>query len=235
MRLRTRMVAAGMALGMMAGVWAVVPAPATAATTTPVTLTCLGADANSQAALDMLGQLATPKQPPPVSLSASANVTANVPANLDTGGSAPVSFGAQLVLPQSLIDTAVGFGITSIGVSNLVMGVRASGGGTGGPFNGAPTSFTINLSPLNVPTISASGTVNITDASKPTLFAVVDPVTFTVAISLGGNTSTINLTCAVPAGTYVGAINGSIPAPPTTIATTTTAQAAAVTQPRFTG
>lgn len=251
MFVRRKLVAGAAVLGLAAGASLIAPSPVDAgsggAEPVTVTLTCLGADPATQGLLDLIGSLQSPPIPAPVSLPVTATVTADVPANASTGESVPVSFESELELSETLVNAAVGFGITQIDISNLVLEVEATGGGEGGPYAAAPNSFTINLVPPSAPTLNAGGVATITDETEPTLFEVLGPVTFSATVSLLGNPTTLNLTCEVPEGTYVASINGELPPPPstttttaapapTTTATAPPAQRAAVAQtPRFTG
>lgn len=248
---RRKLAAGAAVLGLVAGVSLIAPSSVNAgdaeAEPVSVSLTCFGADADSQTVLNLLGQLGGQWQEgdPPFSLPVTADVFADVPETAAAGEEVDVTFESKLVLSQTLIDTAVGFGILGVDVSNLDLDVEVTGGGEGGPFAASPTNFAIGFQPPSVPTLTAGGTVTITDDTVTTLFSVVDPVVFTVGIS--ALQLSFTLSCQVPDGTYVAAINGDIPPPPPTTtttaapATTTTAtapparQAAVAQAPRFTG
>jgi len=248
LNVRGKVAACAATFGLVAGVPLVSAAAVDAGEPPPepvtVTMTCAGANPDTQGVLDLLGGLQTPPVPPPVTLQVSSAVTSDVPETAGEGETVPVSFSAQLLLPESLIEAAQGFGITSIPVADLNLSIEPTGGGTGGPFPASPTDFTIGLSPPSVPVITASGDVTITDETQPTLFAVVNPVTFTATVTVFGQDLPLALRCEVPEGTYVAAINGELPPPPSTTTTTTAAPtttttaapaAAATQRPRFTG
>jgi len=87
-------------------------------------------------------------------------------------------------------------------------------------------------------TVSASGSVTVTDASQVGLLSIVDPVTFLTTVQIpDADPLTLAVTCTSN-DADVAAINGSIPitVPTTAQSTTTTAPPAEVAAtPRFTG
>ena len=163
-------------------------------------------------------------------------VTSKVPKFLENGQTFAVSFSAAFSLDPSL--TSILPDGTTLKIAGALIWT-VSGGGTGGPYNGSPTSGTVTVTsgkPGPLAPITASGTVKGTDKSKPIIYSMNKAFSPSITVTVPGNPPTVialklNCTIVDPA---VASTNGSLPPEPTT--TTTVAVAPTVTgNPNFTG
>ncbi len=225
MRLRTKLVSAGAAVGMLAS-YSMVALPGVGAAdddSKTVPLTCLGADEDTQALIDagLDGSLALE-----IVVKPDAANSETIP----EGDTEEVNFDVEMKLSDELVGMAIGvLGVTELDVADLDLGIVASGGGTGGPYAAAPSDFTIQLAPdVVVPPIAAGGDVTIGDDAVATLFSVDNPMTFKVIAHMedGGDGEPLDmilsLTCDAQEGFFFGPINGVAPEPPSTTTTTST-------------
>lgn len=226
MRLRTKLISAGAAVGMLAS-YSMVSLPQVGAAddgSVIVPLTCVGADEDTQALLDAgldgvlkLSMKVTPDQ--------------TNPANANTGDVVDVAFDVDTILDQSLVDLAMDvLGVDMLTIKDFAVGVVAQGGGHSGPFTSTPSQFDVQLDPLSAPTVSVSGQVTIDDEGEPTVFSLGGQTTFTVVIITEGEGGTpseayLKLDCTADVGEgdvpfLFGGINGEAPPPPDTTTTT---------------
>jgi hypothetical protein len=213
-------------------------------TTKTLAYSCLGADSATQTLLNELG----PSEGYPKNsdgnyyIPSQYSSSATVPKFLENGQTFAVNFSASLVLSSSLTSQLPDGSTLKI---SGALKWTVSGGGTGGPYNGSPTSGTVTISggkpvaPLTP--ITASGTVTGTDVNTPIIYSLVSPFDSSIVVTIPGTTPTVitlNLACT-SSDPAVAATNGSLPPTTTTTAaptTTTTAAPAPVnTNPSFTG
>lgn len=145
-------------------------------------------------------------------------VTSEAPKQAAAGDSVPVSFDMKMAMAPNLLKLAKDFSIAKINLTDISMGVQASGGGAGGPFMatwGGSTGYTVDVASGAVPAGKASGTVKVTDPNQPILFSVVNPVRYTVNLTapVVGAMTMVN-TCTPASGVYVASINGELPQGP---------------------
>lgn len=240
MKLRKQLCSAGVTVGMLAGgSIAVLPQAAGAGpvelpTPTSINQTCVGTDELTNA---MLGNLGGTLAVTTVITPDGAN-----PATIASGDSASVAFDIEMQLDPTLIDLAIStLGVTSLDIVNFHQGIVATGGGSGGPYNALPSDFNVNLVPLTVPTLAASGTVDVLDDTVATEFELddVDPLAFTVSIpgvdsgevDENGDpilvTMVLNLACTADTAPTFGAINAGDPVTTATISGVVTNSASA--------
>lgn len=131
--------------------------------------------------------------------------TPNVPATAAAGGSAEVSLGYKMAMPEKLVGIANQMGIATVGIANFNLEATVSGGGTGGPLVAEPKSYNVQMNPLVVPEMTATGTVTVNDAAQPTTIEL-SKVGFSVIIEAVG--MDFPLTCTFPAGSKLAVING---------------------------
>ena len=213
----------------------------TPSTTTPTAVTqtakpafnCLGADPATTTLLNSIGPtFGYPKNSDGNYYIVSTwTVTSSVPQFLENGQTFPVSFSAQLDVSASLANVPSGDTLTVSGSPQFLI----SGGGSGGPFPGTSTgySITVGTGPQTLPPVTASGTVTGVDKTKPIIYSMGTPLTSTITITSGATTlATLNLSCTA-ADPDVAATNGTLPPEPTT--TTVAAAKPAATAANFTG
>ncbi len=214
-------------------------------TTTPTAVTqtaapvfnCLGADAATTTLLNQLG----PAEGFPQNSDGNYYIVSNwttstsVPQFLENGQTFPVSFSASLDVSSFLSNPllAAGSTISVSGAPSFVI----SGGGSGGPFAGSPTSGSIikGTGPQTLPAITASGTVTGVDKTTPIIYSIANPLLSTIAITIPPATTpgiTLNLSCTA-ADPDVAATNGTLPPEPPT--TAPPAAKPAATTANFTG
>jgi hypothetical protein len=216
-------------------------APPSTTTPTAVTQTaapvfnCLGADSATTTLLNQLG----PSQHFPQNGAGNYYIVSNwttsssVPQFLENGQTFPVSFSASLDVSSFLSNPALAAGsiIAVSGAPSFVI----SGGGSGGPFPGAPTSGSITkgTGPQTLPAITASGTVTGVDKTKPIVYSMGTPMLSTITITIPTVAPIVlNLSCTA-ADPDIAATNGTLPPEPTTTAPPAAKAAAAAAN--FTG
>jgi hypothetical protein len=194
---------------------------------------CLGADPATTALLDSLGPSQGFTKGPDGHYYIVSNWTtsSSVPQFLENGQTFPVSFSASLDVSAFLANPALPAGaiIAVSGAPSFVI----SGGGSGGPFPGAPTSGSVTkgTGPQTLPAITASGTVTGVDKTQPIIYAMASPLLATDTITLPGVAPIVlNLSCTA-VDPDIASTNGSLPPEPPT----TTAPPAVATNPTFTG
>jgi hypothetical protein len=243
----------GLAAAISIGVLAIGPAGAADTTTTSTTATteapsttlphavsqtakpvfnCFGADAATTTLLNSLGPAEGFTKDPTTGnyyIVSNWTVTSSVPEFLENGQTFPVSFSASLDVSGSEASLPAGATLTVTGAPQFVV----TGGGSGGPFAGSPTSGSVTPpATTELPPITASGSVTGVDKATPIVYSMAQPLLSSIIISTGGTPLiTLNLTCSA-VDPDVAATNGSLPPePPTTLppaTTSTTAAAAAV-------
>jgi hypothetical protein len=147
---------------------------------------CVGADPGSQAILDILGDGTI-----------DAGVTGRIDPTSVEAGSNTLDFFVGLVLPQSLIDTAVGAGITSAELRDVTFTIAPGTGVTGADVVGTPPDQTISFA-SGVPDIEVgpfTGTFDVTAADFDTVEWNLTGSAMQIGITLNGNPVNINITC----------------------------------------
>lgn len=220
MKIRTKLVSAGAAVGLLAS-YSMVSLPQVGAAddgSLTVPLACSGSDENTQALIDagLGGEL---------SIGMKVTPDADNPESASNGEVVPVSFKIETELSDELRGLAVDvLGVDELSIVDFNLGISASGGGVGGPYMATPDEFTVSLNPYVSPVTNASGDVTISDASEVTVFSIDNPTTFSVVIEppegSDGERAQLNLTCDAESGFFFGAINGEAPEPPSTTTTT---------------
>ncbi len=217
-----------------------VPTSTTAPTAVTQTATpafnCFGADATTTTTLNTVlgptGGLPKDAQGNYYIVS-TFHTSASVPQFLENGQTFPVSFTADLDISATLGNALLPAGstISVTGVPTFVI----SGGGSGGPFPGSPTtgSVTKGTGPQTLPTVTASGTVTGVDKTQPIIYSIQQPLLSNTTITVGGTAIPLNLTCSA-ADPDVAATNGTLPPEPPTTTAPPAAKAAATTA-NFTG
>ena len=198
-------------------------APTAVTVTKSLTYTCAAADAATMALV--------PKPIPSTYV-----VTSKVPKFLENGQSFAVSFSAAFSLDPSL--TSVLPDGTTLKIAGALIWT-VSGGGTGGPYNGSPTSGTVTVTggkPGPLAPITASGTVKGTDKTKPIIYSMNKAFSASITVTVPpSSVIPLKLNCSI-ADPAVASTNGSLPPEPSTTTSTTVAVAPTVTgNPSFTG
>lgn len=203
MRIGRKLPAAVAVIGLAAGLTLV--GPSNAGAQAQIEVNCVGADEGSQALID-----AASTDFPNGYVPIPATINANVPAELQPGESADVSFSWEL----NPGDTLVGLAVTVAGLqtieATLPNVVISQTGGTGGPYQ-FNQSATLNLQPPSFPVIEAGG--QITAGDSPIVYSLeVGLLELNLMSTLGSDYDTIMyLDCAVAgnsnvAGTTVGGV-----------------------------
>lgn len=130
--------------------------------------------------------------------------TTDAPTTAAKGASAAVSISYVMGMPAKLVDIANQMGVETVDIKNFAVEASVSGGGTGGPFAATPTDYTVKMSPLEVPTTTATGSVSVTDDATATKIEL-SKVQFNVAIAVVS--MDFPLTCTFPAGSTLATIN----------------------------
>jgi hypothetical protein len=181
---RRKTIGAVLGTVVMIGALAIVSSgPAAAAT---IDVECVGADENSQTILGVLGD---------------GTIDAGVSGRIDPtsveSGTNTLDFFVGLELPQSLIDTAVGAGITSAELRDVNFTIAAGSGVTGADVVGEPADQTISFT-SGVPDIEVgpfAGTFDVTAADFETVEWNLTDASMQIGVTLGGNPIDINIVC----------------------------------------
>lgn len=107
--------------------------------------------------------------------------TTEAPEKSAKGSSADVKIDYVMSMPDKLVGVASDMQVPSVDIKDFVVEATVSGGGTGGPLAAAPTAYSVTMSPLNVPTTTATGSVSIADDATPTDITLTK-VQFTVIV-----------------------------------------------------
>ena len=157
-----------------------------------------------------------------------------MPQFLENGQTFPVSFSATLDVSSFLSNPALPAGsvIAVSGAPSFVI----SGGGSGGPFAGSPTSGSITkgTGPQTLAAVTGSGTVTGVDKTAPIIYSMGTPLLSTITITIPDTPAiALNLSCTA-ADPDIAATNGTLPPEPPTTTAPPAAKAAATTA-NFTG
>lgn len=170
--------------------------------------TCAGADAATDALLDLLGD-------EPLAFSPRVSVGAISPSP-EQGASFTASFTGQLSLAADLVSSIMAVGITEATVSNLSVPVRPNAGVSGEPVVMAPPARTFTLvsgQPLSFTIGPFDGTFTRTSAIGQPVAWEVGELAVTLTGSLGGSPIEVNLLCSPSGTTVLSMLDGSGSAP----------------------
>lgn len=204
MKVRTKFASAGVAAAMLAGYTFISAAPSGASVVDRIDLVC--DEVSEEPAFEGL------------ELAFIVSEVTPVPDNAYNGDVVPIDLEFGMELSGDIKDIAESQGITEVNVSDLVLNLTPSGGGSGAQIDADKTDFTLDLA-SGLPHINFNGDVTIDDETKPTILSVNDPITLTVSLIVFDQPLSIDLSCEVnPVG--VVSINGALPPPKTTTTTT---------------
>jgi hypothetical protein len=183
MNRRRTAIGAVMSVALIAGAITIATGPAGAAT---VQVECVGADPASEQILAVLGDGTI-----------DAGVSGRIEPTEVVAGSNDLDFFVGLELPQSLIDTAVGAGITSADLRDVEFTIAAGSGVTGPDIVATPADQTVSFT-SGVPDIEVGpfgGTFDVTAANFETVSWNLTGASMQIGVSLGGNPVNINIVC----------------------------------------
>lgn len=214
MKFRTKLCSAGVTVGMLAGSsLAVLPQsvaaePVELPSGTTVNQFCYGADDFTRMLLGII-----PEWGNKLDVSTIVTPDPSNPTALAAGASAPVAFDVQMDLPQSLIDLAIGaLGVNELGLEDFNFVIAAEGGASGDQLTATPTSGTIGLDPVSIPSFNAGGNIDVENDAIATVFEV-DAFTFTIRTDMVDEETNeivsyrLYLDCAPNPPTIFGTIN----------------------------
>lgn len=208
---RRRVVASLSGLAIAASALILNAPPASAASTQ---LNCLGADTDTQSLLNTLAPAGTPL---PASLDIEVDGHTNAPAVVDTGATFTAGFAPSVALPQGLVDSLGGFGITSASVSNMITTITATNA-TPASVASPPYATTLAVpaagNPMSVTQPAFSAVYTATGPDQSVIRYKVDSITFSVGAQLGALPINLNLVCSPTGSGEIGSTAIIQPGPP---------------------
>jgi hypothetical protein len=210
---RRRIAASLTGLALAAATLVLGGSPANAAS---AQLNCLGADTDTQSLLNTLAPAGTPL---PASLDIDVEGNLSAPSVVDTNATFNANFAPKVTLPQSLVDSLGGFGVTSATISNLITNIsttNANPATIASPPYGVSMAIPSAGNPLSVSQPQFGGSFTATGPDQSLIRYKIDSMNFSVAAALGAIPVNLNLTCTPTGNGEIGATNIIQPGPPQT-------------------